>query len=258
MIELPARGPAPTPPRRRRPATPSRVTPSRRARRSCVGARRRSARGCAIQPDAGPADIPADERGPLDPVDARRRRGTAGSSRVFLVADATATASSRCARSRAASTADPAAPCSTSCSTGPTTQELGARARHRAARRACALISAPLGRPARCTSTCHRRSSTCPAPTLRLRRRPDRVHGQRARRASARCASRVDGEPRAWPDGRGELQTEPLTVLRLPRPRRVGAAARTPPIPSEQRHLTAAVSDPPTAACQAKKTSATS
>ena len=50
----------------------------------------------------------------------------------------------------------------------------------------------------------------CSSPSPRSCSRPSELDGVRTVRLP------VDGEPQAWPDGRGELQTEPLTVYDFP------------------------------------------
>lgn len=184
--------------------------------------------GCAIQPDNAPRDIPAAERGQLDPVPPGGE--AIGQSRIYLVTG------DGSGGDRELQTVlrdvDP-----------PTDPEAVLRT----------LIAGPnqgevdsgMTSPLPPSSTLH--SARLVASTLNVDLSGEilELPGSSLRDAVAQIVFtgseldgvravriRVDGQTRAWPDGRGELQTTPLTVYDYP-----GLAESAqppyPPIPSE-------------------------
>jgi spore germination protein GerM len=187
-----------------------------------------AAGGCAIQPDNSPRDIPSEERGQIDPV-APGAEAT-GASRIFLVADEGSGGDQELR--------------SVLRDVEPQTHEavLGA------------LIAGPnpgevdsgMSSPLPSSTTLH--SARLVAGTLNVDISDEilELSGSAVRLAVAQIVFtsneldgvravrlRVDGQARDWPDGRGELQSGPLTVYDYP-----GLAESAqppyPPIPSEQ------------------------
>ena len=189
------------------------ATPRRRCWPLVAGraASRRSG-PAASSPTRAPRDIPVDQRGQLEPADAGAGESS-GASRVFMLADG-GDDGQRLLRSVLRDVAARRRPtCCRRCSTAPTS---------RRSTTGCARRCRP-------TSSCCRRGAV--AGTLNVDLSPeilelqssalrfavaqivftaDELEGVRAVRL------RVDGEIQAWPAGRGELQTEPLTVYDFP------------------------------------------
>jgi spore germination protein GerM len=184
--------------------------------------------GCAIQPDSAPRDIPAEERGQLDPV-APGAEAT-GQSRIYLVAGEGS--GGRQELRTVLRDVEPQAP-------EPVLQ---------------ALIAGPnrgeldngMSSPLPPSTTLH--SARLVAGTLNVDISAEilDLSGPAVRLAVAQIVFtaseldgvrtvrlRVDGQSRDWPDGRGELQSAPLSVYDYPD---VAESAQPPfpPIPSEE------------------------
>jgi spore germination protein GerM len=185
--------------------------------------------GCAIQPDNAPRDIPANERGQLDPAAPGAAEAT-GQSRIYLVADE-GSGGERELRTvlRDVGPPNPEAVLAALIA-GPNQGELDAG------------MTSSL--PA--SSTLH--SARLVAGTLNVDISGELLElpGSALRFAVAQIVFtgseldgvrtvriRVDGQIRAWPDGRGELQTAPLTVFDYPG---IAESAQPPypPVPSEE------------------------
>jgi spore germination protein GerM len=185
--------------------------------------------GCAIQPDNAPRDIPAGERGQLDPAAPGAAEAT-GQSRIYLVVDE-GSGGDRELRT-VLRDVEPPTPEAVLAAliAGPNQGELDAG------------MTSSLPAP----STLH--SARLVAGTLNVDISGELLElpGSALRFAVAQIVFtgseldgvrmvriRVDGQIRAWPDGRGELQTAPLTVYDYPG---IAESAQPPypPVPSEQ------------------------
>jgi spore germination protein GerM len=184
--------------------------------------------GCAIQPDNAPRDIPADERGQLDPVAPGAAEAT-GQSRIYLLAD-DGSGGDRELRTVLRDVEPPDADAVLAALiAGPNQGELDAGM----------TTALPL------ESTLH--SARVVAGTLNVDISGELLElpGSALRFAVAQIVFtgseldgvrtvriRVDGQIRAWPDGQGELQTAPLTVYDYPG---IAESAQPayPPVPSE-------------------------
>jgi spore germination protein GerM len=167
---------------------------------------------CAIQPDSSPRDIPEDDRLPLEPI-APDGGATEGSSyRVFLVTDEDD--DGEAALQHVLRDVDPPSPRAVldELFKGPSAEEFEAGFR-------TALDTFTLNSAQRAARTLNVDVSSeileLPQPTLEL------AVAQIVFTASELeeirdVRLRVDGEPQAWPDGRGELQTDTLTVYDYP------------------------------------------
>jgi hypothetical protein len=163
---------------------------------------------CAIQPDSAPRDIPSDDRLPLEPI-APDGGATEGSSyRVFLVTDGEGMVS------HVLRDVEPPSPRAVldELFKGPSAEEFEAGFR-------TALDTFTLNSAQRVTGRLNVDVSPeileLPQPTLEL------AVAQIVFTASElaevdEVRLTVNGEPQAWPDGRGELQTDPLTVFDFP------------------------------------------
>ena len=203
-----------------------------RAARSLRGRRRRRARASRLRDPArrGAARHPGRRAGPARPGRRRRRRGD-GSSRIFLVAERRRAASGCCAPCCATSTAD-----ADGGARGAVQRAQRRGGRGRARHGACPTDARPARRPRPVAGTLQRRRVAgdprpAAAPALRPRRRPDRVHGQRARRRRDGAPARRRRGPRALARRRASCRPGRCTRLRLPGPRRVDASRRYPADP---------------------------
>lgn len=184
--------------------------------------------GCAIQPDNAPRDIPAAERGQLDPVPPGGE--AIGQSRIYLVTG-DGSGGDRELRTVLRDVDPPTDPEAvlTALIAGPNRGE----------------VDSGMTSPLPPSSTLH--SARLVASTLNVDLSGEilELPGSSLRDAVAQIVFtgseldgvravriRVDGQTRAWPDGRGELQTTPLTKYDYP-----GLAESAqppyPPIPSE-------------------------
>ena len=184
--------------------------------------------GCAIQPDNAPRDIPAAERGQLDPVPPGGE--AIGQSRIYLVTG-DGTGGDRELRTVLRDVEPPTDP------------EAVLRTLIAGANRS--ELDSGMTSPLPSSSTLH--SARLVASTLNVDLSGEilELPGSSLRDAVAQIVFtgslldgvrtvriRVDGQTRDWPDGRGELQRRPLTVYDYP-----GLAESAqppyPPIPSE-------------------------
>jgi Sporulation and spore germination len=183
--------------------------------------------GCAIQPDNAPRDIPAAERGQLDPVPPGGE--AIGQSRIYLVTG-DGTGGDRELRTVLRDVEPPTDP------------EAVLRTLIAGANRS--ELDSGMTSPLPSSSTLH--SARLVASTLNVDLSGEilELPGSSLRDAVAQIVFtgslldgvrtvriRVDGQTRDWPDGRGELQRRPLTVYDYP-----GLAESAqppyPPIPS--------------------------
>ena len=184
---------------------------------------------CAIQTDNAPRDIPADERGQIDPVPPGAAAAT-GQSRIYLVADEGA-GNDRELRTvlRDVKPPTPEAVLAALID-GPNQGE----------------VDAGMSSELPLESTLH--SARLVAGTLNVDISGELLElpGSSLRFAVAQIVFtgseldgvrtvriRVDGQIRAWPDGQGELQSAPLTVYDYPG---IAESAQPayPPVPSEE------------------------
>ena len=184
--------------------------------------------GCAIQPDNAPRDIPAAERGQLDPVPPGGE--AIGQSRIYLVTGE-GTGGDRELRTVLRDVEPPTDP------------EAVLRTLIAGANRS--ELDSGMTSPLPSSSTLH--SARLVASTLNVDLSGEilELPASALRDAVAQIVFtaseldgvrtvriRVDGQTRDWPDGRGELQRRPLTVYDYP-----GLAESAqppyPPIPSE-------------------------
>jgi Sporulation and spore germination len=184
--------------------------------------------GCAIQPDNAPRDIPAAERGQLDPVPPGGE--AIGQSRIYLVTGA-GSGVDRQLRTVLRDVEPPTDP------------EAVLRTLIAGANQG--ELDSGMTSPLPSSSTLH--SARLVASTLNVDLSGEilELPGSSLRDAVAQIVFtgslldgvrsvriRVDGQTRDWPDGNGELQTRPLTVYDYP-----GLAESAqppyPPVPSE-------------------------
>jgi spore germination protein GerM len=186
--------------------------------------------GCAIQPDSTPRDIPPDDRGQLDPVSPGASEAAVGQSRIFLVADQGTGGGQEILRT-VLRDVEPPTPEAVLAAlvAGPNRQELDS------------------GMTSSVPQTTELHSARLVAATLNVDMSGEilELPGSALRLAVAQFVFTgseldgvrtvrllVDGQFRAWPDGRGELQTRPLSVYDYP-----GLAESAqppyPPVPSE-------------------------
>lgn len=184
---------------------------------------------CAIQPDTSPRDVPASERPPLNPVDPEAG-ASAGSSRIFLLTSDEINGG-RQLRSVSRTVPDPTPQAVIEeLILGPNQEELEAGLRTELPDELTVKSARPI------------------AETLNVDVSPEilELGGSQLRLAVAAIVFtaselpgvsavrlRVDGAQRAWPDGRGELKSTPLTVYDYP-----GLVQSTQPpfpaVPTEQ------------------------
>jgi spore germination protein GerM len=184
--------------------------------------------GCAIQPDSAPRDIPADERGQLEPV-APGAEAT-GQSRIYLVAGDGSDGGQELRTVLRDVEPPQAEPVLRALIAGPNRGELDSG------------VSSALPM----STTLH--SARPVAGTLNVDISDEILDlsgtavqlavGQIVFTASEldgvrNVRIRVDGQSRDWPDGRGELQSGPLSVFDYP-DMAESAQPPFPPIPSEQ------------------------
>ena len=167
---------------------------------------------CAIQPDSGPRDIPENDRLPIEPI-APDAGATAGTNhRIFLVTDDGEDGEGTLRH--VLRDVDPPSPRAVldELFKGPSQDEFDAGYR-------TALDTFTLNTAQRVVETLNVDVSPeileLPQPTLEL------AVAQIVFTASelagvSQVRLRVDRQPQAWPDGRGELQTDALTVYDFP------------------------------------------
>ena len=182
---------------------------------------------CAIQPDAQPRDIPVDDRIPLDPPapDAGDAGDTEGPQRVFLLADADSDGEwllRSVARTVTPQTADALL---TELFKGPNPEEFAAGFESAlpetlGLRTAIAVAG---------TLNVDMTEEILELPLARLQLAVAQIVFTASELDNVRLVRlRVMSQPQAWPNGRGEQQTEPLTVYDFP-----GFAESTqPPFPA--------------------------
>lgn len=179
---------------------------------------------CAIQPDSSPRDVPVGERALLDPVDPPAG-DSEGSSRVFLL-NSGEDDGERSLRSALRDVADPTPKAVLEeLILGPNQQELDLGLQTAlpadllvdSARLAAGTLNVDVS-----AEILDLPGSALGLAVAAIVFTASELPGVRAVRL------RVDGEIREWPDGRGELQNDPLTVFDFP-----GVAESTqPPYPA--------------------------
>jgi spore germination protein GerM len=185
--------------------------------------------GCAIQPDNSPRDIPADERGQLDPAAPGDAEAT-GQSRIYLVADE-GTGGDRQLRT-VLRDVEPPTPEAVLAALidgpnqgeldGGMTSALPAESTLHSARQVAGTLNVDIS------------GELLELPGSALRFAVAQIVFTGSELDGVRTVRiRVDGQIRAWPDGQGELQTAPLTVYDYPG---IAESAQPayPPVPSEE------------------------
>lgn len=182
---------------------------------------------CSIQPDTAPRVIPPDDRMVLDPVLAEGGE-TAGTTRVYLVTERDGER-----RHLRAVTRDVAATPSAALEEllkGANPQEIDAGLDSELPPGLDLISARPAGSALQVDVTEEILDLPAPAAQLAV---AQIVFTASELEGIDEVRLLVNGETRAWPDGTGELTTEPLTVYDYP-----GLAESTqpafPPIPSEQ------------------------
>ena len=185
--------------------------------------------GCAIQADNAPRDIPADERGQLDPVAPGAAEAT-GQSRIYLVADQgsggdrelrTVLRDVKPLTPEAVLAALIAGPNQGELDAG-MTSELPPESTVHSARLVAGTLTVDIS-----GELLEKPGSSLRFAVAQIVFTGSELEGVRTVRI------RVDGQIRAWPDGQGELQTAPLTVYDYPG---IAESAQPayPPVPSEE------------------------
>ena len=178
--------------------------------------------GCSIQPNSGARDIPEDQQRQLDPGGNAAAEAT-GSSRVFLVAtDGEEQHLRSVLRAAAGSELVMGALLE-----GPNNDEIAAGLDTELP----AGLTLNSVRQSGATLTVDVSDELNGLTSSELRMAVGQIVFTASELPGVRAVQlRVDGEPRAWPDGRGELRTTPLTTYDFP-----GLAESTqpayPPIP---------------------------
>jgi spore germination protein GerM len=167
---------------------------------------------CAIQPDSGPRDIPANQRLSLEPV-APEAGAAAGSRRIYLVADDDEGDGGRSLRPVLRNVDPGPEAVLNELFNGPNEEEIDGGVR--------TDLPEPL--------TLHSASRVGDMLIVDVTPEILELSGPALQRAVAQIVFtasdlpgtrdvrlRVDGQQLPWPDGRGELQTDPLTIYDYP------------------------------------------
>ena len=167
---------------------------------------------CAIQPDSEPREVPVGDRLQLDPVEPEGAGENEGSSRVFLLSDADDDGEQQL-RSRLRDVPGTPEAVLDELLNGPNPTEFEAGLRTALPEDLTLISARPVAGTLNVDVSAEILELQQPALVLAV---AEIVFTGSELDGIQQVSLRVDGEDYSWPDGRGELQTDPLTVFDFP------------------------------------------